>query len=76
MNTGERLVSISTLANGTALDHFLNISTGAGETIIRVQKQMKATIQPTSIKTSISQKSIKASITKPTIKAKISCPKA
>jgi hypothetical protein len=31
--TGERLVSISTLLTGTAMDHFLNISTGAGGTV-------------------------------------------
>jgi hypothetical protein len=29
--TGEYLVSISTLATGSALDHFLNIETGGGE---------------------------------------------
>jgi hypothetical protein len=28
--TGEYLVSISTLATGSALDHFLNIETGGG----------------------------------------------
>ena len=33
MTTGERLVDISTLSTGTALDHFLNISVGAGEVI-------------------------------------------
>jgi len=31
MTTGERLVSISTLSVGSALDHFLNISVGSGE---------------------------------------------
>lgn len=31
MTTGERLVEISTLVNGTAMNHFLNISTGGGE---------------------------------------------
>lgn len=37
MTTGERLVQISTLATGIALDHFLNISTGGGgvELIVR-----------------------------------------
>ena len=35
MTTGERLVSISTLSTGTALDHFLNISTGSAEIVIR-----------------------------------------
>lgn len=29
--TGERLVAISTLTTGSALDHFLNISTGTGD---------------------------------------------
>jgi len=29
MTTGERLVEISTLTTGTALEHFLNISTGS-----------------------------------------------
>lgn len=28
--TGERLVAISTLTTGTAMDHFLNIDTGGG----------------------------------------------
>jgi hypothetical protein len=32
MTTGQRLVDISTLTTGTALDHFLNISTGGGQT--------------------------------------------
>jgi hypothetical protein len=36
MTTGERLVDISTLSTGTALDHFLNISGGGSETVIRV----------------------------------------
>ena len=31
MTTGERLVSISTLSTGTALEHFLNIETGTGD---------------------------------------------
>ena len=31
--TGERLVAISTLSTGTAMEHFLNIDTGGGETI-------------------------------------------
>ena len=30
MTTGEHLVDISTLTTGTAMDHFLNISTGSG----------------------------------------------
>lgn len=30
MTTGERLVSISTLETGTAMEHFLNIQTGGG----------------------------------------------
>jgi len=30
MTTGERLVEISTLSTGTAMEHFLNISTGSG----------------------------------------------
>ena len=30
MTTGEHLVDISTLTTGTAMDHFLNISTGDG----------------------------------------------
>lgn len=30
MTTGERLVEISTLLTGTALEHFLNIQTGGG----------------------------------------------
>ena len=38
MTTGERLVSISTLSTGTALDHFLNISTGSGGETIFVTK--------------------------------------
>lgn len=36
MTTGERLVNISTLTTGTALDHFLNISTGTGTGETRV----------------------------------------
>jgi len=31
MTTGERLVEISTLSTGTAMDHFLNISTGVAQ---------------------------------------------
>lgn len=30
MTTGQRLVDISTLSTGTALNHFLNIDTGTG----------------------------------------------
>jgi len=30
MTTGERLVDISTLLTGTAMEHFLNISVGGG----------------------------------------------
>jgi len=30
MTTGERLVNISTLSVATALEHFINISTGSG----------------------------------------------
>lgn len=38
MTTGERLVDISTLTTGTALQHFLNISTGTGgDTFIYVR---------------------------------------
>lgn len=35
MTTGERLVDISTLTSDTALNHFLNISVGGGQTIYR-----------------------------------------
>jgi hypothetical protein len=34
MTTGERLVDISTLTTGTAMDHFLNIDTGSGTPVV------------------------------------------
>jgi hypothetical protein len=36
MTTGERLVSISTLASGSAMEHFLNIDSSGGDITINV----------------------------------------
>ena len=33
MTTGEKLLSMSTLVSGSAMDHFTHISGGAGETL-------------------------------------------
>lgn len=50
MTTGERLVDISTLSTGTALEHFLNISTGTGtgETIY-VDRMLSADVSAVAI---------------------------
>ena len=46
--TGERLVDISTLSTGTALEHFLNIETGGGETIY-VDRAITGVVQVASV---------------------------
>ena len=49
MTTGERLVAISTLLIGTALEHFLNISTGTGGETIYVERLIRGEIEVVSI---------------------------
>ena len=49
MTTGERLVAISTLLIGTALEHFLNISTGTGGETIYVERLIRGEIEVISI---------------------------
>lgn len=49
MTTGERLVDISTLSTGTALEHFLNISTGTGGETIYVDRMLSADVSAVAI---------------------------
>ena len=49
MTTGERLVAISTLVIGTALEHFLNISTGTGGETIYVERLIQGEVAAASI---------------------------
>ena len=58
MTTGERLVFISTLTSDTALQHFLNISTGGGDTVINyvVQGILSGVVKKTTILTGELQK--------------------
>lgn len=45
MTTGERLVNISTLTSGSALNHFLNISTGGGGQTVYVDRKIEGEIK-------------------------------
>lgn len=77
MTTGERLVSISTLTTGTALEHFLNIATGGNViNIINVCDQLIAEVlEPIVIEANVvGQKILKAEVLEPQLlKAKIIC---
>jgi hypothetical protein len=60
--TGERLVDISTLATGTALQHFLNISTGGGGETIYVERLISGDVSSNEVTGAVSHQQVTGSV--------------
>ena len=74
MTTGERLVDISTLSTGTALEHFTNISTGGGSTeyIFTPSDELQGLIELDEIQGTVQElELIKGTVTNPELQGTI-----